>query len=236
MGQRQGQHIYGERDHVDVDVSCSSALGCTEDADPNGQPPDAIAALVRLCSGNARFIAGRCIHPGQDARHRAAVAQGQTPFAVVLGCVDSRVPPELVFDRGLGDLFVVRSAGQTLDGAVLGSIEFGVARLGIPLIVVLGHDNCGAVKATIDALSSGLDPTGTNIDALVNAIKPAVSVARDRHFTNLLEMSILYQISNVVAALGESRVLADAVAKGRLMIVGALYHFDSGSVAFGTPA
>ena len=112
---------------------------------------DGDAALARLLEGNARYVESRAARPDQTPERRAEVATVQHPFALVLGCADSRVPPEIVFDQGLGDLFVIRVAGNVLDDQVLASIEYGVEHLHIPLVIVLGHERCGAVVATIDA-------------------------------------------------------------------------------------
>jgi carbonic anhydrase len=131
-------------------------------------------ALQRLIDGNQRFAANQAQHVDEGMERRIAVSSGQHPFATVLGCVDSRVPVELVFDRGLGDLVVVRSAGEALDRSVIGSLEFGVAELGTPLLMVLGHQRCGAVDATIKALDGRLTEDEGDIDFLVEAITPAV--------------------------------------------------------------
>src|SRR5262245_56249787 len=128
------------------------------------QTPD--EALHELLAGNDRFVTGARIHPHQDAERRAAVAVSQTPFAVVFGCSDSRLAAESIFDRGLGDLFVVRTAGQIIGPEVLASIEYGITVLGVPLLVVLGHDSCGAVQATSDALSGDRLP-GPGLQAIV---------------------------------------------------------------------
>jgi carbonic anhydrase len=107
-------------------------------------------ALQKLTEGNARFISCNVTHPGQSKERLQELVSGQHPFAVVVGCSDSRVPPEIIFDQGLGDIFVVRTAGKVLDNAVLGSIEYAVEHLSVPLVVVLGHDSCGAVKAAVE--------------------------------------------------------------------------------------
>jgi carbonic anhydrase len=187
-------------------------------------------ALRLLREGNARFVAGRMAHPHLAPERRRALRSGQAPFAVVFGCVDARVPVELIFDRGLGDLLVVRTAGPTLDRAALGSIVFGVAVLGAPLIVVLGHEGCGAVAATIKALSGGTS-LGAELDALVAAIRPAIEQARGRP-GDLLEQAIRCHVALTVAKLRATPVLADALRQGRLAIVGAHYALDSGVVSF----
>lgn len=112
-------------------------------------------AWERLRSGNERFVQGTAQHPDQDAARRATLGYRQHPFAVIFGCADSRVAAEIIFDQGLGDMFVVRTAGHVLDTTVIGSIEYGLDVLGTPLIVVLGHDHCGAVEAASDALRTG---------------------------------------------------------------------------------
>src|SRR5271165_1116409 len=119
---------------------------------PNTSP---ITAWKSLKEGNERFVAGKPKHPSQSVEHRASLAVAQKPTAVIFGCADSRVAAELIFDQGLGDMFVVRTAGHVIDSAVLGSIEYAVTVLNVPLIVVLGHDSCGAVKAAIGAIDDG---------------------------------------------------------------------------------
>src|SRR5258705_14009494 len=123
------------------------------------RPTTPADALNELLAGNQRFVTGTRIHPHQDAEHRASLAFEQQPFAVVFGCSDSRLAAEIIFDRGLGDLFVVRTAGHIIGPEVLASIEYGVTILGAPLVVVLGHDSCGAVQATHAALTGQYQPT-----------------------------------------------------------------------------
>ncbi|GAA4288743.1 carbonic anhydrase [Georgenia daeguensis] len=130
-------------------------------------------AWQRLQDGNARFVADAMQHPSQGAAHRAAVAKEQHPYAVLFGCSDSRVAAEIIFDQGLGDLFVVRTAGHVLDTTVIGSIEYGVDILGAPLVVVLGHDRCGAVGAATEALMTGKMPTGF-VRAVVDRVIPSL--------------------------------------------------------------
>ncbi|MFG2970162.1 carbonic anhydrase [Streptomyces sp. NPDC048288] len=143
-----------------------------------GTAPDtAAAALDELLAGNRRYAAGRPRRPRDIAGHRRRLAAGQHPFAVVLGCIDSRVVPELVFDQGLGDLLCIRTAGQVLDEAVLGSIQYGVAELRVPLVLVLGHERCGAVAATLDHLRSGT-PVPGHLELLVAEIAPAARRTR----------------------------------------------------------
>jgi carbonic anhydrase len=199
---------------------------------PGPTPSTADEALVRLKAGNARFIGGSPAHPDQTRARRTDVATAQHPFAQVIACVDSRVAPELVFDEGLGNLFVSRSAGQTLDHAVLGSIEFGVAELNIPLLLVLGHERCGAVKATLEAVEKRAPAGGNDIDALVDAIRPAVDAAEGEHAPDALAAAIRYNVTNVVDRLSAAPVLQPALAASALKIVGAVYDLDTGQVDF----
>jgi carbonic anhydrase len=142
--------------------------------------------------------------------------------------VDSRVPPELVFDRGLGDLFVIRTAGQVIDTAVLGSLEFGVAELKIPLLMVLGHEKCGAVKATIETVEKG-GTAEADIEALVNGIRPAVEHAKGEA-GDLLDNAVKANVVAVVQKLKQSPILKEAIEQGKLTIVGARYDLDTGAV------
>ena len=148
---------------------------------PNTNP---VTAWKALKEGNERFVAGKPEHPSQSIEYRAALAEGQKPTAVLFGCADSRVAAEIIFDQGLGDMFVVRTAGHVIDSAVLGSIEFAVTVLNVPLIVVLGHDSCGAVKATMSALDDGVVPGGYVRD-VVERVTPSILVGRREGLTSL---------------------------------------------------
>lgn len=183
-------------------------------------------ALRRLLAGNQRYTAGNARHPNQSAGRRREVAGGQRPFATILACADSRVAPELIFDQGLGDLFVVRVAGNIVDDAVLGSIEFGAEELHIPLVVVLGHEKCGAVAA---ALSLAGEAPG-HIGSLVKPIKPAVDMARGQP-GDLLDNAVRANVGLSVRALRTSTpILAELVRERKLKIIGARYDLDSGVV------
>lgn len=182
-------------------------------------------ALQRLIEGNRRYIAQIPIHPNQTADRRREVAGGQKPFAIVLGCSDSRVPPEVIFDQGLGDLFVVRVAGNIVDGAVMGSIEYAIEHLETPLLVVLGHGKCGAVSAAI----KGGEPHG-HIGGIVEAIAPAVDKAKSQT-GDLLTNAVKANIAMIVSQLMSSEpVLAELVKSGKLEIVGAFYDLESGEI------
>ncbi|HEX7246831.1 MAG TPA: carbonic anhydrase [Actinomycetota bacterium] len=187
-------------------------------------------SLALLKEGNARFASDDSRRPHLSEARRISLADGQEPFAVVFGCVDSRVPPEVVFDRGLGDLLVIRTAGQAIDAAAIGSIEFGAAELGIPLVTVLGHEKCGAVNATIEALDAAATPEGS-IGAIVESIAPAVRRSSGEG-EELLDHAVRANIVNVVARLRESPVLTELEDSGRLVIVGAHYALDTGVVDF----
>ena len=167
-------------------------------------------ALKMLMEGNARFVAAKAEHPAQSAERRAEVAKGQAPFAVVLGCADSRLSPEILFDRGLGDLFVVRVAGNIADDAVIGSIEYAVEHLHAPLVMVLGHEKCGAVQAAIDTAAQMGDAPG-HLGALTKPIQPAVAQAKTQG-GDLLDTAIIANVGNVTAQLKMSEpVLAHMV-------------------------
>lgn len=194
----------------------------------NAEPADA-SALQRLLDGNARFVSGQTLHPHQDGQRRTEVAAGQKPFAVVIGCADSRTAPEILFDQGLGDLFVIRLAGNIVDDAALGSVEFAVAQLGAKLIVVLGHEKCGAVKATVGVLNGDPEPAN-HIASIVEAIKPAAQAAKGRA-GDAVENAVRENVHEVVEKLKVAApVLGPLVKSGELKVVGARYDLDDGKV------
>jgi len=187
------------------------------------------ALLGRLLEGNRRYVAGRMYHPRQGAFVRDALASGQHPFAVVLGCADSRVPVEIVFDQGLGDLFVVRSAGPVVDEAVLGSLEFAVQHYAVSLLLVLVHEACGAVTAGLAAAQGEFQPEG-HLQSLVSAIAPAMSDVAGRP-GDPVENAVRAHCARLVGVLRrEEPILAPAVAGGRLEVVGARYDLGTGLV------
>jgi carbonic anhydrase len=193
---------------------------------PSVTTPD--EALNNLMAGNARYMQGSPIHPNQSAERQAEVAQGQHPWAAILGCIDSRVPPELVFDQGLGDLFVARTAGQVIDNVVLGSLEYAVEE-GVKLIVVLGHQSCGAVKATIQTLQTNGHAEG-QIAALVEAIKPAVIEAQSQP-GDLLDNSVRANVTLEIEYLkSSSQIISHALNQGVIKLVGARYDLGTGAV------
>ncbi len=185
-------------------------------------------ALGLLLAGNRRWVTGRVRHPHQSIRRRMSLTQSQSPFAVVFSCIDSRVPPELVFDRGLGDMFVIRTGAQTVDDVTLGSVEFGPEENGTPLILVLGHQRCGAVIAAINAIQNHGHAPG-HIQAVVDALKPAYNVAIHQS-GDLVDNMVRAQTKLTVALLKSDPVLAERVHAGELMIVGGRYSLDTGGV------
>ena len=186
-------------------------------------------AWTELKAGNARFIADEQKHPHQDVGSRHQLASAQKPFAIFFGCADSRVAAEIIFDQGLGDLFVVRTAGHVVDPAVLGSLEFGVGVLGCPLIVVLGHDSCGAVRAGIDSVESGDMPPGFLRD-IVERVAPSVLSATRHGRTSVEEIQREHVSQTTRLLASRSALIHDHVTTGRLAIVGAEYALADGRV------
>jgi carbonic anhydrase len=197
---------------------------------PAARDPDAV--LARLLEGNKRFVTGQLMHPGRKPEDFAALAEGQAPLAIIVGCADSRVGPELIFDQGVGDLFVVRVAGNIVDGAgptVKGSIEFAVAELGARLIIVLGHSQCGAVKAAVAHIDAN-DVLPGSIRGLVDLIRPAAAAVRGKP-GDKLENAINANVSLGVERLrGLDPILSEFTKKGELKVVGAVYELSSGLV------
>ncbi len=223
---------FSRRDFLKVSGLATAGLalaGCAP-AQPASETPvrNADEALQRLLDGNQRYAANKSIDLNESESRRAELAKGQNPFATIFSCVDSRVPPELVFDRGLGDLFIVRTAGEVIDNAVLGSLEYGAAELKIPLLMVLGHEKCGAVKATIEAVESNTKAEA-EINWLVESIRPAVEKAHDQP-GDLLDNAVRANVELTVERLKKSAILKDALQKGELKIVGARYDLDTGLV------
>lgn len=187
------------------------------------------AALAALMAGNERFVAGETSGPNRGLARRSEVARGQQPFALVFSCIDSRVPPEIVFDRGLGDLFVVRVAGPVVDDAGLGSIEFAVTEFETPLVMVLGHTSCGMVRAAIDVIGSGAQIPGP-IGRMVDLIRPAVERARSEPgdlMANATHANVEYGIEQI---LDREPILAAQDTLGSLDVVGAVYDLATGQV------
>ena len=194
---------------------------------PNTSP---VTAWKALKEGNERFVAGKPEHPSQSIEYRASLAGEQRPTAVVFGCADSRVAAEIIFDQGLGDMFVVRTAGHVIDSAVMGSIEYAVTVLNVPLIAVLGHDSCGAVKATLAALDDGSVPGGYVRD-IVERVTPSILLGRRDGLTRVDEFEARHVSETGLQMLDRSTVISQGVADGTLAIVGLTYHLADGKVA-----
>jgi carbonic anhydrase len=194
---------------------------------PNTSP---VTAWKALKEGNERFVAGKPAHPSQSVEHRASLAAGQKPTAIIFGCADSRVAAELIFDQGLGDMFVVRTAGQAIDTAVLGSIEYAVTVLDVPLIVVLGHDSCGAVKAAIGAVDDGAIPAGFVRD-VVERVAPSILIGRRDGLSRVDEFEARHVKETVAQLTSRSAAIAERVAAGTLALAGVTYHLADGRAA-----
>lgn len=200
-----------------------------EDTEPPQQ------ALDRLRDGNRRFVAGE----GSALRDwRPNLADGQRPFAIILGCADSRAPAEYVFDQGLGDLFVIRVAGNIVAPSLVGSVEYAVGNLGTRLVVVMGHTNCGAVAATVSTLEHGGQPESPHIQAIVDFISPHVRELfdgkddRGSHDERIEQSERLNAIASAKELRDSSEYLQGLVKEGRIMIVPAIYELGTGRVNF----
>jgi carbonic anhydrase len=214
-----------------IAVSLLGANQLARAADPAHPEQPAVApaeAIAKLKEGNGRYTNGKLQHPGQTTERRAELTKDQHPFAVIVSCSDSRVPPEIVFDQGLGDLFVVRVAGNVIDDHGLGSIEYAVDHLGARLIVVLGHQSCGAVKAAKETIAAKSKAPG-HIQSLVMAIQPAVEATAKGD----LEATVEANVKNVVQAVRTSTpILKPKVDSGEVQVIGGYYSLDTGAVTF----
>ena len=215
-----------------IAVGCDSAAAAALSAStvPARSPGKLTAAQAwaRLAAGNKRWVSGRMRHPDQTPRRRMQVAPVQAPFAVVVSCIDSRLPPEIIFDQGIGDLFAIRTGAETIDGLVAASIEYGPVENATPLIVVLGHQRCGAVKAAIEAIEKDQELPG-HLGEIVAAIRPAYEQARDSG-GDILDQTVRAQVLRTVNALKSGTALATRLRDGSLGLVGAHYSLDTGQV------
>jgi carbonic anhydrase len=192
-----------------------------------GEKVTADSALAELKAGNLHHVEHRYHHPHQTAARQRQLTSGQNPHAEILSCSDSRVPPELIFDQGLGDLFIVRVAGNVAADTELASLEYGAEHLHIPLLVVLGHQRCGAVTAAVE----GGEAMG-HIGALVNLLRPAVEMGRGQP-GDAVDNTVKANVELVVKQLRTSKpVLAELVSEGKLRVVGAVYSIDTGKVTW----
>jgi len=185
---------------------------------------DGERALLELMTGNKRYVAGKPVHPNQSFDRRQETVEGQNPFATILTCSDSRVPPDIIFDQGIGDLFVIRVAGNIAGNSVIASAEYAAEHLSVPLLMVLGHTRCGAVTATIQ----GGNAPG-RIGWLCEAIQPAVERAR-RMPGELLGNAVVANVALTVERLSASVILGGLARENRLKIAGAIYNLNSGAV------
>ena len=185
------------------------------------------AALARLVEGNKRFVAGNVTHPDQSVDRRTEVAKGQHPYAIILTCADSRLSPEILFDEGIGDLFVIRNAGNLLDDHVLGSIEYAVEHLHATLVVVLGHTKCGAVSAAV----AGGEAPG-HIKSIVDSLEPAVAMAKKKP-GDAVDNAVRIAARLSAAALAQAEpIIAEAAKAGKIKIAAARYDITTGQVEF----
>ncbi len=186
-------------------------------------------ALSKLVDGNKRFVSGNLQLKDLSGERRKELSKGQHPSAIVVACSDSRVPPEIIFDQGLGDVFVIRVAGNVLDPVSVGSIDYAAEHLHAPLIIVLGHDNCGAVKAALEAK----EKTADNIGAVIRKILPAVKKATERGgskediLNNAIRENVMVQQKYL---LRKSAIVRNLIASGNLKIVTGIYHIESGEI------
>jgi carbonic anhydrase len=194
-------------------------------------------ALERLKEGNCRFVDGLHDGEGTSTHRRVQLADGQEPFAIILGCSDSRVPAELVFDQGLGDLFVIRVAGNVVAPSQVGSVEFAAGMFGTELVVVLGHTKCGAIEATLRELEQPLGSRSSNLRSIVDRIRPSVRSLMDTPLDSDRETLIRYAVrANIRASVDHlahgSQMLEQLIEAGKLLVVGAEYDLESGEVDF----
>ncbi|HXX29205.1 MAG TPA: carbonic anhydrase [Myxococcaceae bacterium] len=200
-------------------------------SDPSSLPPE--EGLARLLDGNRRFREGRGASSARGWSPQLA-AEAQRPFAIVLGCSDSRTPVEILFDQGFGDLFVVRVAGNIVAPSMVGSIEFAASQFGSRLVVVMGHTQCGAIAATVKAIETGLGPESKNIRAITDRIAPHIQgLVRAGDPGRVLREAVRANVRASADHLRHgSRLLEELVASGRLTVVGAEYDLDTGTVDF----
>jgi len=198
---------------------------------------DAAASLTRLREGNARFVAGQPTTPPLSSFERRALAADQAPFAIILGCSDSRVPAELVFDQGFCDLFVIRVAGNIVAPSQVGSVEFAASKFGTKLVVVLGHSGCGAITAAVEELLDGATNESRNLRSIVDRVRPSVAAViagrQEVDRRTLIRESVIANVRASVDHLRHgSELLEKLIQNDGLVIVGAKYSLDTGIVSF----
>ncbi|MGH2652460.1 MAG: carbonic anhydrase, partial [Actinomycetota bacterium] len=186
-------------------------------------------ALRRLLDGNERFVTNRELNPDRGPELRLRLAEAQHPFAVILGCSDSRVPPEILFDEGLGDLFVIRNAGAIVDTTCLASVEYGVDHLGVSLVLVLGHERCGVITTAVAVAREGEEVRG-HLWSLIDAVRPALETTNDRD-GDVIDQAVCAHVKIQVECLRRADpIVSPAVKAGAIQIVGARYDIDRGQV------
>ncbi|MBF0314734.1 MAG: carbonic anhydrase [Oligoflexia bacterium] len=215
----------------DEDEESGSAAATAVEGKP---APTAMDAYRELEQGNKRFVQNRMIHPKQDQFTRSLLSSGQKPNAIVLSCSDSRVPPEILFDQGLGQIFVVRTAGQVADSIAIGSIEYALEHLGTRLLIVLGHDSCGAVKATL-ATPPGKSSGSLHIDRIIESIRQNLGPINEN--APLVDSKLISKVrdnvnAEIKALIAKSHIIREFIDKGELVIASGIYHLDSGEVEF----
>jgi carbonic anhydrase len=192
-------------------------------------------ALHRIMEGNRRFVSQN--QSTDNSSHRPELAGGQEPIAVILGCSDSRVPVEIIFDQGFGDLFVIRVAGNIVAPSQVGSVEFAVEQFGTPLVVVLGHSSCGAIKATLSAIQQQVNISSQNVHSIVNRVRPAIEGLLETDLRNNPESLIEHAVrANIRASANQLRhaspLIEGLIQHGKLLVVGAEYSLETGVVNF----
>lgn len=214
----------------------AAGAASTPSPSASARPGSPSGAFTRLMEGNRRWVKGALLHPDQDPRRREAVAEEQKPYAVVLSCIDSRVPPELVFDTGIGDLFVIRTGGQVVAPVVTGSVEYGPLTAGTPLIVVLGHQRCGAIKAAYKAMHDRTTLPG-NLQAISESLRTAYEATVAQKAADPVDAMIRVHARQTAAALRSNTSLSPLAEQGDLAVVSAYYSLDTGRVDVlnGTP-
>ena len=183
-----------------------------------------------MLEGNQRFVTDKPSHVRQDFGLRTELAKEQKPFAALFGCSDSRLSAEIIFDVGLGDLFVVRNAGQVIAETILGSLEYAVEVLGVPLILVLGHDECGAIRATMNSTEGQVMPQGEFIHNLVERITPTVLAAKANGLNEIDQITDLHIRDTINELIARSTLIAERIESGKLAVVGANYKLTLGEI------
>lgn len=196
----------------------------------SNRPQTPAEAWAAMLDGNQRFVTDNPSHVRQDFGLRTELAKEQKPFAALFGCSDSRLSAEIIFDVGLGDLFVVRNAGQVIAETILGSLEYAVEVLGVPLILVLGHDECGAIRATMNSTEGQVMPQGEFIHNLVERITPTVIAAKANGLNEIDQITDLHIRDTINELIARSTLIAERIESGKLAVVGANYKLTLGEI------